>query len=393
MEPIMKGLANEEELVDLLSDLVRIESVNPLFGKGGSGETGMVEYICRYFDRYEIPYTLQEAMPGRFNVVAHLKGSGEGALCFEAHTDTVTVDEMEIDPFTPTVKDGKLYGRGSVDDKGSVATMMYAMRMLKEHGITPYSDIYFAAAAEEEFSYRGVLRLLEEGIPFDAAVVGEGTCVHICRACKGNVRFKIVTHGLAGHSSRPWEGRNAIVSMANVICALEKKLFPVYAARKHPLLGSPTLNISLINGGKLINIIPDRCEIQIDRRVLPGETFESVKQELEESLKELLAEHPEYDIEIEDPFVTDFAMEVAEDSPIVKTAAEVCDKLLGEHVIEGGYFSCDASKFTKVGIPAIVMGPGSILQAHTNDEFIAISDLVKAAEVFAQICVDFRPQR
>ena len=391
MEQTIKGLAKEDELVSLLCDLVSIESVNPLFEKGGTGEKNMVEYICRYFDQYQIPYILQEALPGRFNVLAHLKGTGKGALCFEAHTDTVTVDEMEIEPFKPVIQNGRLYGRGSVDDKGSVAAMMYAMRLLKEHKIETYSDIYFAAAAEEEFSYKGVLRLLEDGIPFDAAVVGEGTSVHVCRACKGNVRFKIVSRGLAGHSSRPWEGRNAIVAMANVICELEKKLFPLYEQKKHPLLGPPTFNISLIHGGKLINIVPDYCEIQIDRRVLPGETYQSVRQEVLGCLESLLSSHPEYEVEIQEPFVTDFAMEVEEDSPIVRTAIAASDAIMGEHTIEGGYFSCDASKFTRIGIPAIVMGPGSILQAHTNDEYIEISDLAKAAEVFTQICVDFRP--
>lgn len=391
MDTCVKGLAKEDELVALLSDMVRIESVNPLFGKGGSGEAGMVDYICRFFDSYDIPYTLQEALPGRFNVLAHLKGSGSGALCFEAHTDTVTVDEMSIPPFEPVVKDGRLYGRGSVDDKGSVAAMMYAMAMLKEHGLTPYADIYFAAAAEEEVSYRGVLRLLEEGIPFNAAIVGEGTSVHICRACKGNVRFKIITKGVAGHSSRPREGKNAIVAMANVICELEKKLFPLYEQRKHPLLGPPTFNISLIEGGKLINIIPDYCEIQVDRRILPGESFEDVRQEIADCIQDLLAAHPEYEVSIQEPFGTDYAMEVEEDSLIVRAAAAACDRILGSNTIEGGYFSCDATKFPRVGIPAIVMGPGSILQAHTNDEYIPISDLSKAAEVFAQICLDFRP--
>ena len=130
MEQTIKGLAKEDELVSLLCDLVSIESVNPLFEKGGTGEKNMVEYICRYFDQYQIPYILQEALPGRFNVLAHLKGTGKGALCFEAHTDTVTVDEMEIEPFKPVIQNGRLYGRGSVDDKGSVAAMMYAMRLL-----------------------------------------------------------------------------------------------------------------------------------------------------------------------------------------------------------------------------------------------------------------------
>ena len=141
MEQTIKGLAKEDELVSLLCDLVSIESVNPLFEKGGTGEKNMVEYICRYFDQYQIPYILQEALPGRFNVLAHLKGTGKGALCFEAHTDTVTVDEMEIEPFKPVIQNGRLYGRGSVDDKGSVAAMRYAMRRLKEHKSENYADI------------------------------------------------------------------------------------------------------------------------------------------------------------------------------------------------------------------------------------------------------------
>ena len=161
----IKGIADQAELLQLLSDMVAIESVNTLFGKGGSDEKNIVNYICNYYDRNGIEYSIQEALPGRCNVVARIKGNGSGALCFEAHTDTVTVDEMTIEPFTPTVKDGRLYGRGSVDDKGSVAAMMYMMKLLKEHNITPYSDIYFAAVAEEEYSYKGVLRMLEEGEP------------------------------------------------------------------------------------------------------------------------------------------------------------------------------------------------------------------------------------
>ena len=389
MKVSVKGLASQRELTELLSDMVRIESVNPLCGKSGSGEAGMVAYICRRLDEWEIPYTLQEALPGRFNVLAHLKGSGTGALCLEAHTDTVPAEKMCIPPFEPQIRDGRLYGRGSVDDKGSVAAMLYALYLLKSHDLKPVADIYFAAAAEEEVSYRGVLRLLDEGIPFDAAIVGEGTDVHICRACKGNLRFKIVTRGLAGHSSRPWEGRNAIAAMAEVISCLERKLPPLYEKKRHPLLGPPTLNISLIRGGKLINIVPDYCEIQLDRRTLPGESFEDVRREIDDCLRELLESHPEYEVEVEEPFGVDYAMEVEEDAYIVRTATAACDAILGEHCVEGGYFSCDATKFPRAGIPAVVLGPGSILQAHTDDEYIPLADLVKAAEVYAQICLDF----
>ncbi len=387
-----KGKADREELIALLQDMVRIDSVNTYFGKGGGDEFAMADYVCRFCDKNGLAYEIQEVTGGRNRqVLIRLPGEGAGKLCFEAHLDTVPVDEMTIDPFDPVIKDGKIWGRGSCDCKGSVAGMLYALKMLKDNGVTPPCDIYLCAAAEEEFSYRGVLRLLEDAPKFDAAIVGEPTDCSIFTCCKGTARFKIVSRGIGGHSSKPWLGRNAIIEMAHVICELEEKLFPEYEKVQHPMLGPATFCISMIEGGSFINKIPDYCEIQIDRRLLPGDDYSKVRKEVETCLAGLLADHPEYDIEVLDPFLEDIAMDTDQNEVIVKTACASCDQILGGHKIEAMYGSCDASKLSKNGIPSIVLGPGSMGKAHTNDEFVPIDELIAASEIYAQICADFRP--
>lgn len=382
---------NRQELIDLLSDMVRIESINPLFGKGGSGESGMVSYIRLYLDELKIDYELQEALPGRENIVARIPGKGKGSLCFEAHMDTVTVENMTILPFDPKYDGSRLYGRGSVDDKACLAALMYVLKLIKVHDLRSYADIVFVAAAEEEYSYKGVLRLLKENRDYSAAVVGEATGLNIYRACKGNVRFKIITHGKAGHSSRPWEGYNAIDLMGEVLHIINHSLKTEYDKRIHPLLGPPTFNTSIISGGKLINIIPEYCEIQVDRRTLPGESFETVKEEITACLRNGLSEDDLSHVEICDPFAFDYSMETDEDSQIVKTAENVCSYLKLDSKVMGASFSCDASKFVNAGIPAIIFGPGNIVRAHSDEEYVEVDELCEAARAYLGMCMEFRP--
>ncbi len=389
-----QGRANQQEIISLLSDLVRINSINPFtgtLGVDGGGEQGMIEYISRYFDAQGIPYTLQEVLPGRCNLVAHIKGGGKGALVFEAHIDTVSVDAMTIDPFDPVCRDGKLYGRGSSDCKGSVATMMYAFSMLKKMGITPYCDIYFVAAADEEYAYRGVLKFLEDGNRYDGAVIGEPTDLHVCVANKGVTRFFVTARGTACHSSMPWKGHNAIVDMAKLITKIDAVIKPCLAQDVHPLIGPRTLSVTTITGGELVNITPDFCRIQVDVRTLAGDTFEKLAADLQALIGELKAEDPATDITIETPYMLDSCMETSESEPIVQSACVACDKIMGTHVVDGLLCGCDATKFSRAGTPALVFGPGDIKVAHTVDEFIETYQLTKASEVYAQLCVDFRP--
>lgn len=389
----MKGKANENELVQLLSDLVRINSINPFEGELGTagGEAEMVRYIASYFDKEGIPYTIQEVLQNRCNLVAHLKGSGEGALVFEAHTDTVTVDAMTISPFDPICKDGKLYGRGSSDDKGCIAAMMHAFAMLKRMEIIPYCDVYFVAAADEEYAYRGVLKFLEDGQTYNGAVIGEATSLKVCVANKGVIRFYITAYGTPFHSSMPWNGHNAIVDMAKLITKMEERIQPRFKEYVHPIIGPRSMSITTIHGGELVNIIPDQCRIQIDVRTLAGDTFESIASEIQLLIDEMKTEDPNVDIQIEEPYLVDSCMETPVSAAIVQRTCEVCDKLIGTHTIDGLFCGCDATKFSRAGTPSIVFGPGDIKAAHTVDEHIEIEQLTKASEIYAQLCIDFRP--
>ena len=390
-----RGKADAAELTALLADLVRINSVNPFtgeLGKDGDGEAGMISYISAFFDREGIEYELQEVLPQRCNLVAHIKGRGCGSLVFEAHTDTVSVDAMVIPPFEPVIRDGLMYGRGSCDCKGSVAAMMYAFAMIKRSGVVPPCDLYFVAAADEEYAYRGVLRFLEDGKRYDGAVVGEPTSMEICIANKGVTRFFIEARGVACHSSMPAKGHSAITDMAKLILKIETEFKPKFSEYVHPLIGARALSVTKLSGGELVNIIPDRCRAEVDVRTLAGDTFEGIKAQLEALIAELKAEDPSVDIVVEPAYLEDQCMETPEDAAVVQAMCSAADKVTGSHSIAGLLTGCDATKFSRAGTPALVFGPGDMGKAHTIDEYIDLAQLPAAAEVYAQICADFKDQ-
>ena len=387
----LKGAADKSELVSLLSDLIAIESVNPLIPHGGSGEAEVIRYIAGYFERLKVPFRLEEVFPGRNNLIALLEGETRHGICFESHTDTVSAENMTIEPFNPLLRDGRLYGRGACDDKGSLACMMVAVKLLKQNNLRPATDMYFVAAIDEEDNYRGVAKLLENGLKVSAAVAGEPTGMNVGCACKGTLRFDMVAKGKAGHSSRPHEGRNAIVDMANVVAALQRELPRRFEANRHPLLGTATFSVGRIQGGTLVNIIPDECRIQIDRRTLPGDDFEIVREEMLAVVRTLQANDPALNVTVEPAWVTDYPMDTPTDATVVQTAAVACETILGHSNVYGVAFGCDASKFARIGVDAIVMGPGDIQKAHSADEFIPVDELAPASEVYAELALRYKP--
>lgn len=381
----LKGTANQQEIVDLLSDLVRIESINPAYPGGSQGEINVVKYLIDYCEKQGIEYYTQEALPGRPNFIAKIPGKRPGGVCMEAHMDTVTVEGMTVEPFNPVIKDGRMYGRGSSDTKASLACMLYSMVMLKRMGIVPETDVYLAAVVDEEFRYRGVTHLIENGFRCKHAITGEATELHVVTACKGVCRFAINTHGKAGHSSRPADGHNAIQDMADLLHAIRYELIPKLEKIDHPLLGPPCVNAGVIEGGVLINIIPDSCRVEIDRRTLPGETYETVIAEFEEVFAPLKEKNPNLNYTFE-PLLMDYAMENPMDAELVLKASASCDAIIGSHVVEGVGYSCDASKLYRAGAQSIVLGPGDIHAAHTADESIELAQLAPAAEIYAHLC-------
>ena len=373
---------DEGRLIGLLSELVAIESVNPAYPGVASGESGVadrVEVECR---RLGLDVERDEVLPGRDNVLARLDVPGaDQTLLFEVHTDTIGLEGMGDRALKPEVREGRLFGRGACDDKASLAAMLVALEALVLRRGELKTNVLLLAAADEEYRFRGILRFLEQRIPVSAAIVGEPTELRVVIAHKGVVRFRVTTRGKAAHSSTPEEGRNAIVQMATVIDALsttERRL----RDRSHPLVGQPTMNIGRVYGGTGVNVVPDRCSIEIDRRLIPGESVEDALREIDRVLANL-AVHPGTRIEREDPELVSWALDTPADALITRaalTAAEA-NGVAGGPV--GVAFGSDASKLWALRrVPAIVLGPGSVRQAHSADEYVEVAQVSAAARIY-----------
>lgn len=385
----MKGSAVPGELSKLLGDLIAIESINLDYAGSKNGEANISEYIYNYMKNIGVHCEKEEVLPNRNNIVCYIEGKDRRGVCFEAHMDTVSVENMIIEPFTPNTIDGKMYGRGSADCKGSLAAMMYALNILVRNKLKPSTDLYFVATVDEEYAHRGVDHFLKRDLDFQGAIVGEPTKLEVIVACKGVVRWKIESTGKAGHSSKPDRGHNAIYDMVDLIQAMKNDLIPKYQNINHRLLGSPSLSVGHINGGTAVNIIPDRCSIEVDRRLLPGETNDGAKNEILALIDKLKRRNKELNITVSDPTTYTIPMETDISQNVVKTAMESCNKIIGQSAAKGVDFGCDASSFTGKGIPSIVLGPGNIEQAHSENEFVSLEEVYQAAEIYSQISIDF----
>jgi len=383
------------DLTQTLSELVAIPSVNPM-GKPVSGpeyfEYRVTDYLENFFRSLGLPFQRQHVDVKRENIVARLDGA-EGAplVLFEAHQDTVPVDGMTIEPWTPTVRDGRLYGRGSCDIKGGMVAMLGALARLAAERPTGMPTIIMACTVNEEHGYSGataLTRLWSEAgsiIPRqpDVAVVAEPTQLQVVVAHKGVVRWRLHTRGRAGHSSQPHLGVNAIFRMAPVLAALERyqrEVAPTLA--EHPLCGNPTLSVGTITGGLSVNTIPDHCVIEIDRRLLPREEPLTAQQHVIDYLARELGDQVQ--LEHSKPFL--IGLGLPDDNN-----AHIADAMnAGVHAagLPGGKigvpFGTDAAAYAAAGVPSVVFGPGSIDQAHTADEWLALDQLHAASEAVYQ---------
>jgi acetylornithine deacetylase len=374
-------------VLELLAKLVRINSVNSAY-EGGPGESEIAAFVHGYFLARGIQVHTQEVFPGRPNILARLPGRNrDRCLVLEAHTDTVSAQGMTIPPFEPRLEDGKLFGRGSCDTKAGLAAMMEAMASLHEEGLTPPCDILLCASVDEEYSYRGVVKLCE-ALRADAAIVAEPTELRCVIATKGVLRWRIHVQGRAAHSSRPDLGINAIAHMARIVLAFEDDAHR-HQHRSHPLLGPATCNVGVIHGGVQVNFVPDSCAIEIDRRLLPGETISGVLRHYQELLDDLARRFPDFHARMEEPMLTDEALETPQDSPIVLATTRVLADMKLDPQPCGVPFGCDASKLSRAGIPSIVFGPGSIDRAHSAEEYVETDQVEQALEFYRRILMTF----
>jgi len=381
----MTWTRSDNEILATLQDLVAIDSVNPALPGGQQGEGGMVEYLSAFFTALDIPYQLSEVLPGRHNFIARFAGENpERQLLFECHMDTASAEVMTIPPFEPHIRDGLLYGRGSCDTKAGGAAMIHAIKRLRDAGITPPRTILYAGTIDEEAFFAGTNHLAEH-LDVEAAVICEPTDLDVVRAHKGAVRFHLNVTGKAAHSAKPHLGINAITKMARLIARIADEISPQYAELRYPLLGSPTFNVGTIEGGAQVNFVPDQCRIAIDCRLIPGQTPEGVVAGFKEVIARAKAEDDALDATIEDPFFVCAALGTDENAHIVSSAAAACDKVLGKATIAGVPYATDGSPFSARGVPTIVLGPGSIDQAHGAVEWVECQQVVQAVDIYQQI--------
>jgi acetylornithine deacetylase ArgE len=369
-----------------LSDLVSINSINPAYA-AGQNEERIQHYVNSFFKEQGFETFTQQVEAHRENVIARLPGRhGLRPIIFEAHCDTAGVEGMEA-PFTPTIRDGRMYGRGTCDTKACLAAMMWAIADLKRSGKSPNYDVWVVSAVDEEHACRGVLKL-RENLQASAAVVGEPTQMRMVVASKGCLRARIVIQGKAAHSSRPELGVNAITQMARLLKEMEIENERL-VSRKHWLVGSPTLNIGLIEGGTQVNVVPATCTITFDRRLIPGEDPDVVEAEYRELLERFQAANPELKAEMEKPMLKDWPLETPLNSSIVRCVGEILRASGLNPEPCGVPFGSDASKLAQVNIPSIVLGPGSIDAAHSADEYVELDQLEQVFEVYRKIMVEF----
>jgi acetylornithine deacetylase len=363
----------------LLQALVSIDSVNPSLVPGGAGEAGMARFVMDWCAQRGIPGEIDEAAPGRPSVIARVKGSGGGrSLVLNAHMDTVGVAGMP-DPFSARVENGRMYGRGSYDMKGSLAACMLALSDTRASGLS--GDVILAAVADEEHASIGVQSVLKR-IRADAAIVTEPTAFGLCIAHKGFSWHEITTTGRAAHGSRPDLGIDAIAHMGRVLNRLETLQAELTQRPPHPLLGHGSLHASLISGGQELSSYPETCTVEIERRTLPHETCAAVEAELEAILQDLAATDQQFQGRQRTTLVRP-PFSVSEDALIVRTLRDQAARVLGHPpATVGAPFWMDAAFFAAAGIPTVNIGPDGA-GAHSIEEWVDMDSVEKCREILA----------
>ena len=386
-------------VVDILEKLVSLPSVNPMGGTVDQAicyEGRVSDWLVKFFQSIGAEYERIEVSPGRDNIIARYDSPGaEFTILMDAHQDTVPVEGMTIDPFTPKIADGRLWGRGACDVKGGMAAMLFAFRRLIQEQPAGAANVVLSCTCDEEATIIGISdlvtywttakgksKLLES--PPDVAIIAEPTELDVVVAHRGVTRFKIRTKGRACHSSDPTQGVNAIYRMAKLVSGLQEYADGLAVTVKaHPLCGSASLSVGKISGGTSVNIVPDECVIEIDRRITPGEDASGIVI----GIREFLAARLDFDFEFDKPWIECPALTDANNTDLANSVLQHIAVVDGPHAAVGVPYGTHASPTCAAGVPSIVFGPGSIQQAHTKDEYIDIGQLEKAAEVYFQSCI------
>ncbi len=377
----------------MTQSLIRIPSHKDIKGQ----ERDVAEFIHHFLLENEIQSQLVPVVDDRPNVIAVIKGDDTGkSIMFNGHTDTVLPYNMTIEPFSGKLENGKIYGRGSVDMKGALASFIITLLAIKRSGFTPGGDIVFTAVIGEEGKSEGTEHLIKSGIKTDAAIVGEPSDYEYAVGHRGLEWFDVTIYGKASHSGKPENGVNAIEHAMTFIQRVKQDLYPVLKKKHAEYMGDSVMNFGTISGGTEQSTVADKCIIRLDRRYIPGETIESVMKEYQDIIDNLHNEDPTFRAKIEitpesllelyhPPLITSI------NEPIVSAIREsIRDVIKREPAITRGMGWSDAALLkTYAHIPTIVFGPGDLTLAHTEIEYVEVEDLVKAVDIYCRVVQRF----
>jgi acetylornithine deacetylase/succinyl-diaminopimelate desuccinylase-like protein len=378
-------------VVELLQALIRIPSVNPDGDPGTeqTGELACAQWVGEFLEHCGVEVTFEDVEDGRPNVIGRFASNPpvDGAdpkprLLFAPHTDTVGVGGMTVEPFGGELRDGKIWGRGASDTKGTMAAMLWALWELRDRIADLGAEVGFVGLMGEETSQFGSKHFAEHhGDEFDFAVVGEPTELDVVHTHKGCVWLSLTTRGRAVHGSQPERGENALMKMLPVLQAIDGEFRERLAGYTHPVLGHSTVNIGNCHSGTRCNIVPDLCVATLDFRTTPDLSAKpgGVQAELENFLVEKgFADFIEVDVlNFSEPLDTD------PQNPFVQRFAAMGSELIGAP------WFCDAAWLAIGGIPGVAIGPGSIAQAHTIDEHLSVDALESGADFYQRYLEGF----
>lgn len=371
-----------------LQQMVQIDSVNPGLAVGGVGEGAIADWLFQACIALGLEVEFQETAPNRPNVIARWAGSGHGkSLLLTGHTDVVSVENMLGNPFDGRIEDGRLYGRGSYDMKGGLASILGAVAALKAANFQPAGDIWLGFVTDEEYLSIGTDALVTAIKP-DAAILTEPTDVQICVAHKGFAWLTLTTYGKAAHGSRYMDGVDAITHMQHLlkmITTLEEKVF---VDDLHPLLGRNSVHASLISGGLGLSTYPDQCNLQVEHRYLPdlhaAEIIQLWQDEIDDLTKSIAGFKASVQLDFERP-----GYEIEQDAPIVQTVHHAFSQVMEtEPRYMGMYAWLDSAILGRAGIPTVILGPGGA-GMHSAVEYVHLQDVFACSGIIAQATADW----
>ncbi|MEK6345849.1 MAG: M20 family metallopeptidase [Burkholderia sp.] len=368
-----------------LAALVGINTENP-----PGREIEAAQWVHRALEAEGFDLSMSEYKPGRANVMARLENGPGPVFAFNTHLDVVPAGEgWASEPFTLREADGKLYGRGACDAKGPLAAMLEALRMLAADRASWSGTLLGVFTADEEAASEGAKFYAAQKPHVDFVVVGEPTSNATFSAHKGSLRPLIRVHGVTAHSGTPHLGDNAIYRAAQLLKLVEGHHEKEVRCRCHPLVGPASLTVTRAMGGHADNVVPGACDLLLDRRMVPGESEDDVKAEIQALLDRAQAELGVRAEILEYKPTTGGATETAQDSKIVQASLEACRRHgnpePGPFGFQGG---CDLVHFRSVGAAGVVIGPGTLEVAHKPDEFVPIDEFLASSLIYRDVALE-----